>query len=71
MQAIHSENDHTHTDPALSGGAKWRRRGDERRGSKRESSDYIEKRSSGDRRTHLLKQVSKIIFPRGKDGYGY
>lgn len=56
-------------------GSKWRRRVADRRTQATErlleSNGFVEKRTSGDRRRHILERVSKVIFPRGKDGYGY
>ena len=47
---------------------KWRRRGTERRcgeGIESRDTDYVEKRSCGDRRHDFMTLVSRIIFPRG------
>lgn len=61
--------------PDQDNAVKWRRRGADRRAPIAELQEnpdgYVEKRTSGDRRRHILERVSKIIFPRGKDGYGY
>lgn len=70
MHTSDFESDQT-MDSSVAHSNKWRRRGLERRQTGQKSADYVEKRSSGDRRRHLLQQVSKVIFPRGKDGYGF
>lgn len=46
---------------------KWRRAGVDRRcvTPAGEGSDYVEKRSCGDRRHDYMTLVSRIIFPRG------
>jgi hypothetical protein len=47
---------------------KWRRRGTDRRcgeGIESRGTDYVEKRSCGDRRHDFMTLVSRIIFPRG------
>jgi hypothetical protein len=58
---------------ALFDSLKWRRCGERRCRNPLSSDDgavtYTEKRMIGDRRNNILKFVSTIIFPRGKDSY--
>ncbi|MBU1169218.1 MAG: hypothetical protein KKD44_06610 [Proteobacteria bacterium] len=74
MQTTHYKNTTPDTTSSLHP-TKWRRRGKERRltadGSSKSQSDYSEKRTSSDRRFHFLEFFSKIIFPRGHDGFDH